>query len=235
MDSIHTGSSKKQSNKEKTTNLSIDNELIHNNKDNCIVDSNTSNSCNIINKKKWLCSQCTYENWPSALKCTICLTSKSANTYNPSVNNQINSKLKPCHVITGHNNNANQNDNPRSNKLNNNNRNGTAKKRHDSNNRNSIKSYESKIKLKFESSNKSNEFTKQSVGEQCSETNWYSSSSSNENLNENSTISLSNVKAVAKSKKKGTLSNDIYKIGNILSKNGNDFSNNSGLTYEKIR
>ena len=28
------------------------------------------------NRKKWKCSQCTYENWPSALKCTICLACK---------------------------------------------------------------------------------------------------------------------------------------------------------------
>ena len=216
MDSIYSGSSKKQSNKEKTTNLIIDNELIYNNnnnnnKDDCILDSNSNNSCNIINKKKWLCSQCTYENWPSALKCTICLTSKSANAFNPSVNNQINSKLKPSPM--GHNNN-----NLRGNKLNNN------KKRNDSNNRNNIRSHESKVKLKFESNNnnnKSNEFINQSVGEHSLENNYYSSSSSNENLNENSTVHLSNLKA-AKSKKKDALSNDIYKIGNKLSKNTND-------------
>ena len=29
-------------------------------------------------KKKWKCAQCTYENWPSAVKCTICLCAKSS-------------------------------------------------------------------------------------------------------------------------------------------------------------
>lgn len=29
-------------------------------------------------KKKWRCGQCTYENWPSSLKCVICLASKSS-------------------------------------------------------------------------------------------------------------------------------------------------------------
>lgn len=37
-----------------------------------------SSSPSIANKKKWKCAQCTYENWPSSIKCTICLASKSS-------------------------------------------------------------------------------------------------------------------------------------------------------------
>ena len=44
------------------------------------LNTNNTNS----NKKKWKCMQCTYENWPSALKCTLCLNSKTSSqtTYN---------------------------------------------------------------------------------------------------------------------------------------------------------
>ena len=37
---------------------------------------NTTNAAIDNNKKKWKCSQCTYENWPSSTKCTICLGCK---------------------------------------------------------------------------------------------------------------------------------------------------------------
>jgi len=39
-----------------------------------------SNLSNPNSKKKWKCLQCTYENWPSAHKCAICLTLKSTNS-----------------------------------------------------------------------------------------------------------------------------------------------------------
>lgn len=46
-----------------TTNLIIDEEQ-----------SIMQNEDQVVNsKKKWKCAQCTYENWPSAIKCTLCL------------------------------------------------------------------------------------------------------------------------------------------------------------------
>lgn len=39
--------------------------------------SGTGGSSGVSAKKKWKCPQCTYDNWQSSLKCTICLTPKS--------------------------------------------------------------------------------------------------------------------------------------------------------------
>jgi len=65
--------------------------------------SNSSDQLNINNshldidvasKKKWKCMQCTYENWPSALKCTLCLNSKaSSQTSNNNNNNNTSTSL----------------------------------------------------------------------------------------------------------------------------------------------
>ena len=78
---------------ENNTNLIIEDETSNTN------DSEEQNS--IINKKKWRCLQCTYENWPSALKCTICSSMKPvANStqyvYNSNNNNNCHAKFKPC-------------------------------------------------------------------------------------------------------------------------------------------
>jgi hypothetical protein len=56
------------------------------------LNSNNSNSNN-SNKKKWKCMQCTYENWPSALKCTLCLNSKNSSqtTYNNTTSSSMSS------------------------------------------------------------------------------------------------------------------------------------------------
>lgn len=71
--------------------------------------SNNSSSSNIATnatkanpKKKWKCSHCTYENWPSALKCTICLctktTNSAANTSTTLSNHDPSSVIRAKHV-----------------------------------------------------------------------------------------------------------------------------------------
>lgn len=45
----------------------------------------------VESKKKWKCAQCTYENWPSAIKCTICLCTKSSVQLNHSMSSLSNS------------------------------------------------------------------------------------------------------------------------------------------------
>ena len=205
--------SKPQHQKERTRNLVIDNELSSNNSHevDSVTDSDTTNSSSdILNKKKWKCIQCTYENWPSALKCTICLTSKSIS----SVNNQINTKLRTSSSSSVNNNlNNNNHGNNRSlntkhhvNKNNANTQHQLLKKRNDSNN--SRKSNESKIRLKFEP--------------------WhdFSSSQNNENLDKNFIASSyeslnESVNAINKTvkDKKKTMVNDIYRIGDLLTKN----------------
>jgi hypothetical protein len=62
-----------------------------------INNMNTTNVTIDNNKKKWKCSQCTYENWPSALKCTICLGCKLQTQ-----------KLKQNQVSSNSNNNIKQ-------------------------------------------------------------------------------------------------------------------------------
>jgi hypothetical protein len=59
---------------------------------NQVKSSNKSKS----SKSKWKCGQCTYENWPSALKCTICLSSCNSATSggNPTAKSIYNSKKK---------------------------------------------------------------------------------------------------------------------------------------------
>ena len=78
---------------ESTTNLIIDDELMQQQQQqhhhHRFSHANTnSTSCNSTNtKKKWKCMQCTYENWPSALKCTICLNSKISSSTNATSQN----------------------------------------------------------------------------------------------------------------------------------------------------
>lgn len=214
MDSFHTTSKsnvrQKPKAETKTTNLVIEesNESAQDD-----LDSNS-----IINKKKWKCLQCTYENWPSALKCTICLTSKSISTSHNSNNAVNNTKLKP---VNTNNRGSNRSKTPRANgnhRIN--------KKRNDSSN-NRKGGGESKIKLTFESCN---EFNSMSSGNDRSNNNldrsWYSSSSSNENLSEtnnsnngNGTAGGLSKAAAMKSKKKNAITNDIYRIGDLLTKN----------------
>ena len=78
-----------------TTNLIIDDEHsimqnhCHDDNPNADGSNSSSSSSDHLNqmansKKKWKCVQCTYENWPSALKCTLCLHSKTAQTSSPS-------------------------------------------------------------------------------------------------------------------------------------------------------
>lgn len=197
---------KKPSHREKTTNLVINNsnEINFAHHEDSSLDSGSTKVDSIINKKKWKCSQCTYENWPSALKCTICLAGKSSTA---SVNNQINSKLKAA---------GNNNNNNRSNQLNNKSFKSLSqvtKKRNDSNNRNS-KYNESKVKLKFETSNSNNK-----VLDTRSEENYLncSSSSSDDNLNDRA-YSKTGLNKTVKGKKK-EFTNDIYKIGDLIIKN----------------
>lgn len=56
--------------------------------------NNATITTNVIidNKKKWKCTQCTYENWPSAIKCTICLSNK---TQTVKLKQQLNNNKKP--------------------------------------------------------------------------------------------------------------------------------------------
>lgn len=42
--------------------------------------NNRADEIGLAAKKKWRCMQCTYENWPSALKCTLCLNSKTTSS-----------------------------------------------------------------------------------------------------------------------------------------------------------
>jgi hypothetical protein len=87
----------------KTTNLIIESDSI---RDDLYL---PNMDADIINKKKWKCSQCTYENWPSALKCTICLVNKSSVNHNvvnsskskPSNCNQINKKRTEIALKSG--------------------------------------------------------------------------------------------------------------------------------------
>lgn len=208
MDSFYTTTKnnvKQKPKAEKTTNLVIEdnNESIQTQED---LDSNS-----IINKKKWKCLQCTYENWPSALKCTICLTSKSISTSsNNNKDNPVNNtKLKPMN--TNHHG-SNRSSTPRANgnhRIN--------KKRNDSSNNRKAGS-ESKVKLTFESSGNNRSNNNNNL-----ERSWYSSSSSNENLSEtnnNNGDNNYNGKAAAmKSKRMNAITNDIYRIGDLLTKN----------------
>ena len=62
----------------------------------------TANSNNNNNKKKWKCIQCTYENFPSSLKCTLCRTNRS----NPnSINSNNNNNNKKRNLLHGNNKN----------------------------------------------------------------------------------------------------------------------------------
>ena len=185
MDSCYTPTKtnvNKKAPKEKTTNLVIENnEPLH---DEFPVDSANGNSNSIINKKKWKCPQCTYENWPSALKCTICLTGKGV------CNSAVNTKGRPTN-----------------NSCHGNSRCGTARS-HGGKVAKSRKCGESKVKLTFE--------TCREVDGDGLERSWYSSSSSNEDLNESGVSGLDMVKG----KKKNSIADDIYRIGDLLNKNG---------------
>ena len=78
-----------------TTDLLDDEQLLMQNQHNfgrfpgesLSTSSDQLNNSSSNSKKKWKCMQCTYENWPSALKCTLCLNSKTSSqptTYNTS-------------------------------------------------------------------------------------------------------------------------------------------------------
>ncbi len=226
MDPFYPGYHKKSQHREKTTNLIIDS----NNSttgpydvDSMVNSNNESNKTDgMLNKKKWKCYQCTYENWPSALKCTICLASKSLNANSNNVN-----KLKPAvnmHRSSSNNSQSNKNINafnyPSQQHVE------PLKKRNDagSNNSGNRKANESKVKLKPEVSNnyinsKESQLSRENNNNNKSKDlniSWCSSSS-NENLNENN--NSSNTLLKIDKNKQSDFSNDIYKIGDLIIKN----------------
>jgi len=163
-----------------------------------------------IDKKKWKCTQCTYENWPSAIKCTICLASKlqiTNNNNNKLKQQSINSTKKP----NNNNNNISQTNN-KSSKI-------RVIKLKDKNNLN--KHNESSLLLN-ENNNNSNNGTNL----------LSSSSSSNENLNEIHNISSENGgntsdELLTQAKPTTTKTNDIYQIGQLLTNNDESISSQS--------
>jgi hypothetical protein len=230
----------KQSKPEKKTNLIIENELVINQDelfckslDNYNKNSNSGSSsssssgngndtvCNELNcssKKKWKCTQCTYENWPSALKCTICLASK-VNSIQINVNNHLNQKPKTS--ILNHNqktsnnilNNNNNNNNNRNKKMNkiilttpqmtNNNK----KKESTTKNFTYLKNNlnESKVKLKFENLTNNEISNNYNFNNNCEE----SESSTKQIKIDSNELKTSQI----------DLPNDIYLIGNLLISN----------------
>jgi hypothetical protein len=67
-----------------------------------------NNSSNMNSKRKWKCLQCTYENWPSAQKCAICLTSKSTTSLRPnSASTNNNTTFKKTNINNLLNNESN--------------------------------------------------------------------------------------------------------------------------------
>ncbi|RNA00111.1 Ubiquitin thioesterase Zranb1, partial [Brachionus plicatilis] len=48
----------------------------------------------VESKKKWKCGQCTYENWPSASKCTICLCAKSSGQLSHSLSSALSTSFQ---------------------------------------------------------------------------------------------------------------------------------------------
>jgi hypothetical protein len=126
--------------------------------------NNNNNKTKIEITKKWKCSKCTYENWPSALKCTICLCNKTSSSTNSS-NGQF---IKKNLISLGNNNNNDENIIINYNKLNSNNSNSKKNNSNDNNN-------------------------------------------NNNNNNKNLNISLNK-----KNTKKPLITNDIYKLGDIL-------------------
>ena len=71
--------------------FSIENASLSNNNNSNISSNIATNATKANPKKKWKCSHCTYENWPSALKCTICLCTKT--TTNSSANTSTTTAL----------------------------------------------------------------------------------------------------------------------------------------------
>ena len=190
--------------------------IIDENNTNLIIEEETSNTNDsedqnsIINKKKWRCLQCTYENWPSALKCTICSSMKpvanltqhvnNSNNNSSNNNNSCNAKLKPC--VDNQFNTSNVNRNNKINKLmssqkynSNNNIVNKANKKNDSK-----KNIKLKPKLESCSNNESTDANSTSLDEKKMLSDW----------------NLSCCGSNSTQTKTAIVTNDIYKIGDLL-------------------